>query len=137
MPVAVLETEQVSGFQETIWEYYHDHGRHDLPWRRSEAGGSFDPYKIMVSELMLQQTQVSRVLQKYAEFIKEYPTLRSLSEAPVSSVLRVWQGLGYNRRALNLKRTAETIEKDFKGKFPLNITKARPPAASGRLVLCG
>jgi len=77
-----------------------------------------DPYKILVSETMLQQTQVSRVLSKYSEFLKLFPTLESLAGAPVENVLRAWQGLGYNRRALNLKHAAEKIVTDFKGVFP-------------------
>lgn len=84
-----------------------------LPWRRTH-----DPYKILVSEVMLQQTQVSRVLPKYAEFIEVFPTVFALSKASTGEVLRVWRGMGYNRRSLYLKRCAEMIIKEHKGKFP-------------------
>ncbi len=72
----------------------------------------------MVSEIMLQQTQVDRVIPKYKEFLKAFPNVVSLAKASTSDVLSHWSGLGYNRRALFLKRTAEIIVKDFKGKFP-------------------
>ena len=99
-------------FQKTIRAYYKNYKR-DLPWRKTR-----DPYKIFVSEMMMQQTQASRVISKYLTFLKKFPTIRALSQAKLSEVLKEWQGLGYNRRALYLKQCAEKIEKDFKGKFP-------------------
>ena len=69
-------------FQMTVWDYYRAHGRHDLPWRQSEVDGSFNPYHILVSEIMLQQTQVGRVLPKYQEFLTRFPTVISLAAAP-------------------------------------------------------
>ena len=95
-----------------IWNYYRKHGR-DLLWRRTR-----DPYKIFVSEVLLQQTQVSRVLEKYPKFLKAFPDFKALARAPLRRVLRVWQGMGYNRRALYLKRSAEIIVRDYKGKIP-------------------
>lgn len=80
--------------------------RRDFPWRRTH-----DPYKILVSEIMLQQTQVSRVLIKYPEFLKKFPTLKALARARLADVLRVWQGMGYNRRALHLHTIARTVKK--------------------------
>lgn len=103
----------VKRFKTCIYDYYHKSGRHTLPWRQTH-----DPYKILVSEIMLQQTQVSRVLTKYAEFLNAFPTVEALAKAPVAHVLKLWQGLGYNRRALNLKRAAEIVVKEFGGKFP-------------------
>lgn len=100
-------------FRKLILGYYGKNGRHDLPWRMTR-----DPYRILVSEVMLQQTQVSRVLKKYPEFLKAFPTLKALAKAKTSAVLKVWAGLGYNRRALALRRAAEIISRDFKGKFP-------------------
>ncbi len=105
-------------FRTTIWDYYKKSGRHDLPWRHTK-----NPYEIMVSEAMLQQTQVSRVLKKYPEFLKAFPNVRALAKAPTARVLKVWQGLGYNRRALALKKAAETVVKDFNGKFPQTAEK--------------
>ncbi len=100
-------------FSRTVWDYYAKNGRHALPWRKTR-----DPYEILVSEIMLQQTQVSRVMTKWPEFLTKFPTVAVLAKAPVADVLKVWQGLGYNRRALNLRRAAEAIVHDFGGKFP-------------------
>ncbi len=100
-------------FKRTIKTFYKKHGRNDLPWRKAT-----DPYKILVSEIMLQQTQVDRVIPKYKEFLKAFPTLTSLAKASNTDLLFVWKGLGYNRRAINLKRTAEEIRRKHKGVFP-------------------
>ena len=100
-------------FQSEILRHYKRHGRHDLPWRKTR-----DPYKILVSEIMLQQTQVKRVVSYYKEFLKKFPTIKVLAKAPLKDVLKVWQGLGYNRRALFLKRLAEDVVKNDKGKIP-------------------
>jgi len=105
-------------FQKTIWEFYHSQGRVGLPWRKTK-----NPYKIWVSEVMLQQTQVSRVKEKYVNFLKKFPTIQSLSIASQSEVLKEWAGLGYNRRALFLKKGAEYVAKDLKGKFPKDVTE--------------
>ncbi len=102
----------IAKFKKTIWKYYKEHKR-DLPWRKTR-----DPYKILVSEVMLQQTQAPRVLPKYKNFIKKFPTTKALAMAKLSEVLAEWQGLGYNRRALYLKKCAEKIEADYDGKFP-------------------
>ncbi len=99
-------------FQNTIRSYYKKHGR-DLPWRRTR-----DSYKILVSEIMLQQTQAERVVPKYRSFLKKFPTVRTLAEAELGEVLREWQGLGYNRRAVYLKRCAEQVVKEFSGQLP-------------------
>lgn len=108
-------------FQEKLYKFYRENYRH-LPWRVndlfSDKKGS--PYKILVSEMMLQQTQVSRVLEKYKSFLKKFPTVKALAEALQRDVLKEWQGLGYNRRALFLKRTAEAIVEKHNGKFPKN-----------------
>lgn len=105
-----------SRFQQTVWDYYHDRQR-DLPWRQPEADGSFDPYKIMVSEVMLQQTQVSRVIPKYEMFLVKFPSAQVLAKAQLADVLRVWSGLGYNRRAKFLWQAAQVID----GTFPDTI----------------
>jgi len=84
-----------------------------LPWR-----GTSNAYKILVSEVMLQQTQVSRVLEKYPEFLRAFPTIKALAEAPLTHVLAAWQGMGYNRRALAIKRLAEEVATKHKGKIP-------------------
>jgi A/G-specific adenine glycosylase len=79
----------------------------DLPWRRTT-----DPYAILVSEIMLQQTQVDRVIPRYLEWLERWPTAEALAGAPVADVIRAWQGLGYNRRAVSLHRAAEVIARD-------------------------
>ncbi len=102
-----------AAFRKTIRDYYIKHGRHAMKWRHTT-----DPYRIVVSEVMLQQTQVDRVALKYPEFIQQFPTFASLAKASVADVLGAWQGLGYNRRALNLKKLAEIVVKKYKGKLP-------------------
>jgi A/G-specific adenine glycosylase len=83
-----------------VLSWYRRSGR-DLPWRRTR-----DPYRVLVSEMMLQQTQVPRVVPAYRRFLRRFPTLRALSRAPLGEVLREWSGLGYNRRARDLHRIA-------------------------------
>ncbi len=99
--------------QRRILAWYRLNGRRDLPWRKTN-----DPYRILVSEVMLQQTQVSRVLPKYREFLLAFPSLRALAHASTREVLQAWQGLGYNRRALNLHRLARTVLQDQRGRLP-------------------
>lgn len=108
-----LTLAQIKAFQAQIWAFYAHSGRHNLPWRKTK-----NPYKILVSEVMLQQTQVSRVVEKYQEFLKKFPSTETLANAPLSEVLSVWQGMGYNRRALALKKMAEKITGEYKGKIP-------------------
>ena len=93
---------KISSFRSIVWAHYRAYGRHDLPWRKTH-----DPYKILVSEVMLQQTQVERVIPFYKKFIKRFPTAKKLSAAPLSEVLKEWQGLGYNRRAKLLHEAAK------------------------------
>ena len=100
-------------FRELIWKYYKENGRHDLPWRKTQ-----DPYKILVSEIMLQQTQVERVLSYYKKWLKQFPTLETLAEASLGDVLIAWQGLGYNRRAKALWETSKIVTNEQGGKFP-------------------
>jgi A/G-specific adenine glycosylase len=88
---------------ELLLSWFAEHAR-DLPWRRTR-----DPYAILVSEVMLQQTQVERVLPRYLRWLERWPTVSSLAAADTADVLRGWQGLGYNRRALNLQRAARVV----------------------------
>jgi A/G-specific adenine glycosylase len=107
-------------FQEKVWDFYRQSGRHSLPWRKTH-----DPYKILVSEMMLQQTQVDRVIPKYEAFLKRFPKVLDLAAAPLSDVLALWSGLGYNRRALFLKRIADVVTAEMKGKFPKDAESLR------------
>lgn len=100
-------------FQQLIWEFYRESGRGSLPWRNTT-----DSYEILVSEIMLQQTQADRVIPKFLSFIKEFPTVEALAGAPQDAVLREWKGLGYNRRALNLIRAAKIIAREHGGSVP-------------------
>jgi A/G-specific adenine glycosylase len=90
--------------------------RRELPWRHTR-----DPYRIMVSEIMLQQTQVDRVLPKYKAFLDAFPTLEALACAPTADVIRAWAGLGYNRRAVNMQRAARAVVEQYGGQFPRDI----------------
>jgi A/G-specific adenine glycosylase len=110
--------EKIAAFQETVWAYYRAHGRTGLPWREPEAGGAYDPYKILVSEIMLQQTQVPRVLPKFLEFTGLFPTFTALAAAPLADVLKAWNGLGYNRRAKFLWQAAQAVVQTHASALP-------------------
>jgi A/G-specific adenine glycosylase len=116
-------TTQIHDFRETVQNYYAQHGRHDMPWRQAEADGSFDPYKILVSELMLQQTQVARVIPKYQQFLELFPTVQDLASSSLAAVLTIWSGLGYNRRAKFLHQAAKQINGEYGGKFPHQVSE--------------
>ena len=98
--------------QQKILAWYEKNKR-DLPWRRTT-----NPYHIMVSEIMLQQTQVDRVIPKYEAFLQAFPTIWDLAEAPTSQVLELWSGLGYNSRAIRLQEAAKIICKRYDGQIP-------------------
>lgn len=115
-----MKKEVSHAFEGIVRSHYKKHGRHTLPWRPPtlKLRGIDAPYKILVSEVMLQQTQVDRVIPKYASFIKRFPTFQALGRAKTADVVREWQGLGYNRRALNLKKAAEVVVQKYNGKLP-------------------
>jgi len=110
--IVQLSTADIRSFRRRVYSFFRKHAR-ALPWR-----GIDDPYKILVSEVMLQQTQVDRVIDKYNRFVASLPDAASLAEADFRRVLLLWQGLGYNRRALYLKRTAQILTKDHGGVVP-------------------
>lgn len=114
----ILSGMKPSEFRKKIWDYYREHGRGGMPWRKTH-----DPYRILVSEVMLQQTQVVRVMEFYPRFLKQFPTARALAKAPLAQVLSAWQGLGYNRRALMLQRAAQMIVHEYKGSIPADYEK--------------
>jgi A/G-specific adenine glycosylase len=123
-------------FRTLIKRYYAAHGRHDLPFRppslKIRKDGSLDPYRVFVSEMMLQQTQVPRVALSYSRFVKKFPTVRALAKAPLSAVLAAWSGLGYNRRAVYLKRAAERIVREHGGRVPAEAEQLRALPGVGR-----
>jgi A/G-specific adenine glycosylase len=99
-----------------LLDWYAREGRATLPWRQTR-----DPYAILVSEVMLQQTQVERVIPKYHAFLERFPTLAALAEAPIAEVIRAWAGLGYNRRAVQLQQIAQQAMREYDGALPATI----------------
>ena len=110
-----LTGDAVKLFRKLVYGYYREHGR-SFPWRETGA-----PYHILVSEIMLQQTRTERVAAKYGEFIDAYPDFRALARAPLAAVLRTWQGLGYSRRALDLKKIARIVLAEHDGILPSRV----------------
>jgi A/G-specific adenine glycosylase len=100
-----------------------------LPWRppslKLRKDKALDPYRILVSEIMLQQTQVGRVLEKYSEFVRVFPTIHAVARASFGDVLRVWSGLGYNRRALFLHRASQFVVRKYHGGLPRTVEELR------------
>lgn len=106
-------------FSNLLIEWYMGHKR-NLPWRKTK-----DPYKIWLSEIMLQQTRVNQGLPYYLTFVKKYPSVNKLAQAPEKEVLRLWQGLGYYSRARNLHRCAKIVSSELKGKFPNTVDELK------------
>ena len=103
---------EITAFKKSVLLYYKKSGR-DLPWRHG-----ITPYRIVVSEIMLQQTQAPRVMRKFDPFIKKFPSFAALAKASTLEVLKEWQGLGYNRRGLNLHRLAKIVTEKYGGNLP-------------------
>jgi len=110
---------KIDDFRRQIWSFYHEQGRR-LAWRETR-----DPYAIVVSEIMLQQTQVERVAQKYPLFLQRFPDFTALAAASVAEVLAAWQGLGYNRRALYLLRLAQQVQSQHGGILPADLARLK------------
>jgi A/G-specific adenine glycosylase len=125
-----LTPDGVPAFQELIYHYYQEHGR-SLPWRKTH-----NPYHILVSEIMLQQTQTERVVEKYEQFVRSFPDFSALAKAPLGEILRAWQGLGYNRRALALKKIAQTVMSKFHGNLPSSPEALMALPGIGRATAC-
>ena len=100
-------------FSQQVVQWYLDHGRHDLPWRKKVT-----PYRIWISEIMLQQTQVKTVVPYFKNFIKKFPSQKRLAEASEDQVLAAWSGLGFYRRARNIFATKEIIKNNYGNRFP-------------------
>src|SRR5271163_405090 len=103
---------KIAAFREFIWDFYHQN-RRDFAWRNID-----NPYYVLVSEIMLQQTQTHRVIHKYEEFIAAFPTLEVLAASQLRDVLMVWQGLGYYRRARYLHQLAQIVVNEHNGVLP-------------------
>ena len=109
-----ISPDKISSVRSGLLVWWHAN-RRDLPWRHTR-----DPYRIMVSEIMLQQTQVDRVIPYFHAWLEHFPTVHELAEAPTAEVIRMWKGLGYNRRAVNMQRTAQAVV-DRGGEFPQTV----------------
>jgi len=120
------DDQQLADLQQRLLAWYRAH-RRDLPWRRTR-----DPYRVLVSEVMLQQTQVERVIPKYHEFLERFPTIEALAAAPTAEVIRVWSGLGYNRRAVNLQRAAQAVVERHGGVMPRDVDELQALPGIGR-----
>jgi A/G-specific adenine glycosylase len=115
----VLDPRRRDRIREGLLGWFRTNAR-ALPWRETR-----DPYAILVSEVMLQQTQVDRVIPYYERFLERFPTVHDLAAAPVADVIRLWSGLGYNRRAVNLQRAAQAVVERFGGVFPTSVEELR------------
>ena len=118
--MSFINSRQIRVFRQTVWKYWAKAGRHELPWRKTK-----DPYRIFVSEMMLQQTQVPRVIEKYKKFLKQFPNVQTLARASLGKVLKVWSGLGYNRRGKYLRDAAKVIVEKYAGKVPRDVALLR------------
>ena len=116
------EGSEINQFQEIVWEHYHAHQRKNLPWRQNIDDINFD-YRVLVSEMMLQQTQVNRVIDKFNQWVELFPTISSLANASFDEVLSAWSGLGYNRRARYLQETAIILLNEFDGHIPREVSR--------------
>jgi len=114
-------------FSLKLLKWFDEHGRKELPWQKNPT-----PYRVWVSEIMLQQTQVTTVIDYYQRFMTHFPTIQSLANASLDEVLTLWSGLGYYARARNLHKTANIILKHYKGKFPLEFEQVLELPGIGR-----
>src|SRR5579871_1095047 len=116
-----------SSFATTLVAWHEERGRHDLPWQQDKT-----PYRVWVSEIMLQQTQVTTVIPYYQRFMERFPTVEKLAAAPIDDVLHLWTGLGYYARARNMHRAACRIRDEFGGEFPKTFDEVASLPGIGR-----
>jgi A/G-specific adenine glycosylase len=114
-------------FREIIYSFYVQNARKSLPWRKTR-----NPYHILLSEVMLQQTQVERVNDKYKHFLSAFPDVQSLAQAPLREVLSLWQGMGYNRRAIALQNSARKVVEEYNGILPKSVDSLEKLPGIGR-----
>lgn len=103
-------------FQKMVLDWFDVHGRKQLPWQQHKT-----PYRVWISEIMLQQTQVATVIPYYEKFMQRFPTIEHLAQADLDTVMHLWAGLGYYSRARNISRAAKMVVEEFNGKFPDNL----------------
>lgn len=111
------QNKSIRYFEKSILDFYHTNGRKHLPWR----GKQMTPYKVWVSEIMLQQTQVDRVIDFYTKFLSRFPTIQKLAQASWEEFLLYYQGLGYYNRGRNMLKAAQMIVEQYEGRFPKDI----------------
>jgi len=121
-----MDPKKIKVFHRSIARWYRRH-RRELQWRKTR-----DSYHILVSEIMLQQTQVSRVKEKLPQFLKRFPSLKVLAHAPKADVIRAWSGMGYNNRAIRLRELAGNVMQNYNGTIPRNIDKLEQLPGIGR-----
>ena len=121
-----LDHQLICYFQQNLLAWYTESGR-DLPWRQTS-----DPYQILVSEIMLHQTQVDRVLPKYLQWIRTYPSFQALAAAPLSEVEALWRPLGYNFRPIRLHNIAQRVIDEFNGQLPNTLEELTAIKGIGR-----
>ncbi|MFL6503964.1 MAG: A/G-specific adenine glycosylase, partial [Candidatus Udaeobacter sp.] len=124
--LTVISPENSAVFRRSLVRWYRRHGR-DLPWRKTN-----EPYPVLVSEFMLQQTQVATVIPYYHKWLRRFPDFASLARASQNDVLRAWQGLGYYARARNLHATAQAVMNRHGGNFPREIEQIRQLPGMGK-----
>lgn len=126
--VGEMTSKEITLFRENLLAWFETHNR-KLPWRDTK-----DPYHIWVSEVMLQQTQVKKVLEYYQRFVKGFPDVESLAEADLQDLLKAWEGLGYYARARNLHKAAQVVVRDLKGKIPADYAPFRELPGVGEYI---
>ena len=126
--VGEMTSKEITLFRENLLAWFETHNR-KLPWRDTE-----DPYRIWVSEVMLQQTQVKKVLEYYQKFVDRFPDVQSLARAPLQDLLKAWEGLGYYARARNLHKAAQVVVRDLEGKIPADYAPFRELPGVGEYI---
>lgn len=114
-------------FSQSVLTWFDKHGRKHLPWQQN-----ITPYRVWLSEIMLQQTQVATVIPYFERFTQKFPTVQSLAAAPIDEVLHLWTGLGYYARARNLHRCAQTVVNQYGGEFPNSVEALSELTGIGR-----
>jgi len=125
--IITISSQSAQQFSQQVVTWYHQQGRKNLPWQQNKT-----PYRVWVSEIMLQQTQVSTVIPYYQRFMDSFPTIHDLANADEDNVLHHWTGLGYYARARNLHQASKTIQNNYSGKFPENIDEVIALSGIGR-----
>lgn len=123
--------DDIDNFRQVVWDYYGEHGR-DLPWRIVSQDERLFAYHVLVSEFMLQQTQVSRVVPKYKVWLERFPSLESVASASLAELLTYWNGLGYNRRARYIQNACKVIRADHSGLVPKEVSDLQKLPGIGR-----